>query len=224
MKFQDTIVQHFLNKFKQFNMNTTQRSMTSTSVKAIMQKRSTIPTDAVGKRVKFLIQGDGNVIDVKDKEGKLVMSTIPGFEGTVLQKKIFNLRANSLLAMQNERTRSYILDGLKAEKAGGTISLERDGKPTDVTASELFNDYLNATQMSFGVLLPSNIAEKLASGVEIAATVVRVDTDNGSLLTIDPSTLSIVEPESYGTTVFNLDDFTADAAPATGATAGAAKV
>jgi hypothetical protein len=188
-------------------MATNERVMTSASVKAIMQKRSTIPADAVGKRVKFLIQGNGNVIDVKDKEGELVVSTIPGYEGTVLQKKIFNLRANSGLAMQNARTRSYILDGLKAEKTGGKISVERNGVLVALTAGELLNDYLNSTQMSFGILLPNAIADKLASGVEIAAQVVKVDTDNGSLLTIDPSTISIVVPEVYGTTTFNLDDF-----------------
>ena len=174
--------------------------MTSTSVKSIMNKRSTIPAEAENKRVKFLVQGNGNVIDVKDKEGEFVMSTIPGFEGTVLQKKIFNLRANSGVAMASERNRQYLIDALKAEKSGDTAK-----------ADELFNQYLNSVQMSFGVLLPSAIADKLASGVEIAATVVKVTTENGSLLTIDPSTISIVEPETYGTTAFNLEDFAAAA-------------
>lgn len=177
-------------------MNTTQRNMTSASVKAIMSKRSTIPETAVGKRVKFLLQGNGNTIEVKDKDGELVMSSIPGYEGTVLQKRIYNLRANSAVAMHNQRTRQYLIDALAAEKAG-----------EGAKAHELFNEYLNATQMSFGILLPATIVEKLASGVEIAATVTRVDTDNGSLLTIDPSTISIVEPESYGSVEFNLEDF-----------------
>lgn len=175
------------------------RNMTSASVKAIMSKRSTIPAEAVGKRVKFFVQGDGNVIDVKDKLGNLVQSTIPGQEGIVLQKKIFNLRANSGLAMQNPRTRQYIIDALKEEK---------DGDP--LKADELFNSYLNSTQMSFGVLLPSSVAERITSGVEIAASVIRVDTEAGSLLTIDPSTISVVEPESYGSVAFNLDDFAED--------------
>ena len=183
--------------------------MTSTSVKAIMQKRSTIPADAVNRRVKFLVQGNGNTVDVKDKTGNLVISTIPGYEGTVLQKVIFNLRANSGLAMQNERTRSYIKNGLAAEKLGAEGKVkgfigEIEG---DYTAHEWFNAYLNSTQMSFGVLLPSNTAAQLSSGVEIAATVIKVDTENGSLLTIDPSTISIVEPEVYGSVAFNLDDF-----------------
>lgn len=187
----------FLNlKFK--HVSTNKRRMTSTSVKSIMQKRQTIPAEAVGKRVKFLIQGDGNVIDVLDKEGNVVQSVVE--PGTVLQKKIFNLRANSALAMQNERTRAHILEAIKLEKAGGEENLEKAG--------EKFNDYLNSTQMSFGVLLPSPLIAKLHAGVEIAATVEKVTTENGSLLTIDPSTISVVEPESFGTVEFNLEDFT----------------
>lgn len=194
-----------------------QRNMTSTSVKAIMSKRSTIPAEAVGKRVKFLIQGNGNTVDVKDKDGKLVPSTIPGQEGTVLQKKIFNLRANSSLAMQSERTRSYVKNGLMAEKLGadGKVKGFLGELEGEYTAHEWFNAYLNSTQISFGILLPSTIAEKLSTGVEIAATVQRVDTEAGSLLTIDPSTISIVEPEVYGSTTFNLDDFADDAVPDT---------
>lgn len=199
--------------------------MTSASVKAIMQKRSTIPADAVNKRVKFFIQGNGNIVDVKDKDGIPVPSTIPGYEGTVLQKKIFNLRANSAIAMQNVRNRQYLKDALAAEKAGGTITVERDGKQVEATAHELFNSYLNAVQMSLGILVPNNIADKLTQGTEIAGTVVKIDTPNGSLLTVDPSTISIVEPESYGTVTFDLSDFMDEAAaPAEALSTETAKV
>ncbi len=176
-------------------MTTNSRPMTSSSVKSIMQKRITVPAQAVGKRVKLMLQGNGNVIDVKDKEGNEVQSVVE--PGTVLQKKIFNTRANSALAMGNERNRQYLKDALAAEKAGEAEK-----------AAELFNNYLNATQISFGVLLPSAIVDKLSTGVEIAGTIQKIDTDNGSLLTIDPSTISVVEPEVYGTTTFDLSDFT----------------
>lgn len=178
---------------------TTQRKRTQAGVKGIMTKRILVPANAVGKRVKFLVQGNGNIVDVKNREGELVTSTIPGYEGTVLQKKIFNLRANSAVAMSNTRNRQYLIDALKAEKAGDQEK-----------ANELFGEYLNATQMSFGILLPSAIADKLSAGVEIAATVTEVTTENGSLLTIDPSTISIVEPEVYGSTSFDMNDFIED--------------
>jgi hypothetical protein len=175
-------------------MTNTQRAMTSASVKAIMQKRITIPAEAVGENVKLRIQGNGNVIDVKTKEGEVVESiTEPG---TVLQKKLFNFKANSGVALQNARNRQLIIDGIKAEKAGETEK-----------ASELFNDYLNATQLSVGILLPSRVADQLRDGVLISADITRIDTDNGSLLTVDPSTICVLEAKSYGTTTFNLDDF-----------------
>jgi hypothetical protein len=178
--------------------------MTSASVKSIMSKRVLIPAEASNKRATFTIQGDGNVIDVKDKDGELVTSTIAGYEGTVLQKKIFNLQANSAVAMANPRTRQYLIDALKAEKAGDTAK-----------ADELFNSYLNGAQMSFGVLLPSAVVDQLRKGVEIAARVITVTTENGSLLTIDPSTITIMEPERYGATSFNLEDFAKEAASET---------
>lgn len=183
--------------------NSNNRSLTSASVRSIMTKRDAVSASHVGKKVVFAIQGDGNVIDVLDKAGKVVLSTIPGQEGTILQKRIFNLKANSQLAMGNPRNRKYMIDALAAEKAGKVQE-----------ASELFNQYLNACQLSFGVLLPSGIVDQLANGVDIAAKVIQVDTDNGSLLTIDPSTISVKAPEYLDAgTSFNIDDFM-PAAPA----------
>lgn len=177
--------------------NSNNRPLTSSSVRSIMTKRDLVGQKHVNSKVVLTIQGDGNVIDVTDKDGKVVMSSIPGQEGTVLQKKIFNLRANSQLAMANARTRQHMVDGLTAEKAG----------KGDV-ASESFNAYLNGCQLSFGVLLPSAIADALGNGVDIAAKVIQVDTVNGSLLTIDPSTISVKQPETLDAgTSFNLDEF-----------------
>lgn len=168
--------------------------MTSASVKSIMSQRTLIPTSSVGKRVKVSVQGNGNTIDVKDSEGEFVQSATE--PGTVLQKRIFNCKANSQLAMLNTRNRETLQAALKAEKDG---NLDK--------ASELFSEYLNKTQVSFGVLLPSATAGKLSNNVEIAAEVQEITTEKGSLLTLNPSTISIVEPEAFGKTVFNLADY-----------------
>jgi hypothetical protein len=189
----------------------TQRNMTLQSVKSIMNKRTLIPQEAVGKRVKLAIQGNGNTIDVKDKEGKMVASIVD--PSLVLQKTIFNTKANSGLAVSNERNRQILKDAVAAEKA-------KDFEK----AHDLYNQYLNATQLSFGILLPSSIIAKLASGVEIAATVEQVTTDNGSLLTIDPSTISIVEPEVYGKTTFDMEAFMDEAEEEVVATAASQTV
>lgn len=168
-----------------------------------MTKRDVVTPSHVGKKVVFTVQGDGNVIDVLDKAGKPVLSTIAGQEGIILQKKIFNLKANSQLAMTNPRNRQYMIDALTAEKGGKADA-----------ASEGFNKYLNSCQLSFGVLLPNAMVENLSNGVDIAAKVIEVTTDNGSLLTIDPSTISVKAPEYLESgTSFNLDEFL-PAAPA----------
>lgn len=183
------------------------RLISMNSVKTIMQKRITIPEDAVGKRVLVMVQGDGNVIDVKNKLGELVLSTLPGQQGVVLQKKLFNLRANSGIAMANSRNHDLLREAVTLEKAG---KLQE--------ASDKYNAYLNAVQISFGVILPlTGPAARLAANVEVIGTVEKVTTDNGSLLTIDPNTISVKEPEVYGATTFNIDDFLGTAA--TGATA-----
>lgn len=173
-----------------------QNPIDSKSLKSIMNKRILVIENAEGKRVKFYVQGNGNIIDVLDKDGNVVTSSIKGQEGIVLQKKIFNLRANSHLAMGLAINRQLLIDGMAAEKAGDAAK-----------ADEFFNGYLNAVQMSFGIILPSAVAEKLSSGEEIAATVTKVTTDRGSLLTIDPSTISIVAPEVMKATEFSMDDF-----------------
>lgn len=190
------IVSHYYSRLKLKTMSTQTRTIDLASVKSIMTKRILVPSDAEGKLVKMFIQGNGNIVDVKNKEGELVTSSVKGQEGVVLQKKIFNLRAASQLAMSNPRNRQFLIDGLAAEKAGDTAK-----------AHELFNAYLNATQVSFGVILPSPIAEKLSTGVQVQAVIAKVTTENGSLLTIDSSTLSVVAAENYGTATFDLDDF-----------------
>jgi hypothetical protein len=179
-------------------MATTARRMIDLlSVKRIMNQRVLIPATSVGKRVRCLLQGDGNVVDVTTKDGSIVMSTAPGSEGIGLTKRIHNLRAVSQIALNNPRNRQYLKDGIAAEKAG-------DAKKAD----ELLTEYLNATQVSFGIILGGNsIADKLHNGVEIAATVIKVDTENGSLLTIDPSTISVMEPDVLSAVNFDIDDF-----------------
>ena len=187
-------------------MSTTNtRLLSSTSVKSIMNKRKNIASSAVGgPKQNLTVDGNGNVIDVVDKDGNLVSSSIPGYEGTVLQKKIFNLKAASQLAMSNARTRGYFVEGLKVERAGDKQK-----------AHEFFRQYLNATQISFGILLPSATADMLANGVDIAAKIQLVTTENGSLLTIDTSTINVVAAVDSGEVSFNMDEFEAEVATTT---------
>lgn len=189
--------------------------MTSASLKSIMQSRIGIPSDANARTFEFTVQGNGNVIDVKDRKGELVMSTIPGSESIVLQKKIFNVRANSQLAMSNPRNVEYLRNGLKAEKANGKVAGTIGGVEGEYSAHEYFNAYLNAVQMSFGILLPNAKSDKLADGVRIAATIETITTELGSVMTLASNTISILAPDKGSKTTFNLEDFIAADAPAT---------
>lgn len=173
--------------------NTTQRQMNMASVKGIMNKRILIPASAEGKSFLFTIQGNGNVIDVKNKAGELVQSIVE--EGTVLQKTIFNTRANSGHAMGLEINKQLLKDAVAAERAGDATK-----------AHELFNKYLNAVQISLSVLHPSSLLSQLSTNVDIKGKVQKITTDNGSLLTIDPSSISVVAPEIAGTTNFSFDE------------------
>jgi hypothetical protein len=169
--------------------------MTQQGVIAIMKQRALVTLSHVGKRIRLLVQGNGNVIDVTDAAGELVQSVSE--PGTVLRKKIFNLRANSEVAMKNPRTRQILVDALAAEKAGDTEK-----------ASELFNDYLNKTQVSVGVLLPSAVAEQITANTEIIGTVEQITTEKGSLLSLDPKTIAIAQPEEVKKAEFSLEELT----------------
>lgn len=169
-----------------------QNLLNKDAIVRIMNKRALITKALVGRKVLLTIQGNGTVVDVLTKDGDPVMSiTDPD---VVLQKKIFNVRANSEVAMSNSRNKQILKDAIAAEKAGD-----------EQAAHELYNDFLNKSQVSFGVILPSAIADKLGNGVDIAAKVELISTENGELLTIDPSTISVKEPEVLGATAFSLN-------------------
>lgn len=189
----------------------TKTPMTSSSVKAIMTKRSLVATASVGKSIFLTIQGNGNVIDVIGKDGQPVMSSIKGQEGIVLQKHIFNCKAASQLAMADPFVQGLFKSGLAAEKAGGSFIGKLTRDPNEVaaahTADEYFSEYLNRTQVSFGVLLPSTKVDNLSDGVEIAAKVQEITTDNGKLLTIDASSIRVVEPDVAPTVSFDMSMF-----------------
>ncbi len=186
-------------------MTTTQRNIDSKSVKAIMSGRTAIPADANGRTYEFIIQGAGNVIDVKTKDGQFVQSVVN--PELVLQKKIFNVRANSQLAMGNKRNVDLLINGIKAEKAAGKVKGFIGDAEGEYSAHEYFNAYLNAVQMSVGILLPSAKADQLADGVRISGTCELITTENGSVMTIAQNSISILAPEKAAKTTFNVDDF-----------------
>lgn len=169
------------------------RQINKASVINIMNRRSLVPATMEGKKVRLTIQGNGTLVDVKDKEGNLVLSILE--DGTNFQKIIYNTGSNSGLAMSNPRNKEYGALGLAAEKAG-----DRD------EAHKQFSLLLNAMQLSFSVPATSAVNAQLGDRVDIAAKVIKITTDNGSLLTIDPTTIQVLRPEELAATSFSFDD------------------
>jgi hypothetical protein len=174
------------------NSSVMARLMNKTSVIAIMNKRGRLDESFVGKKVQLTIQGNGTTVDVKTKEGVLVESVVE--PGTVFQKKIFNVQANSAIAMKNVENNKLAAAGLAAERAGNYEE-----------AHKHYTAFLNAMQVSFSVPSTSPILHQLGDRVDIEARVIKITTPNGSLLTIDPATIRVLEPETLSATTFSFD-------------------
>lgn len=172
---------------------TSSQVFTIKSLETIFNKRKMATQALVGRKVQFIIQGNGNVIDVLDKAGNPVPSIT---DGSILQKKIFNVRANSEVAVKNQRSRDLLAQIKIANKAG-------DANKVD----ELVREYLNKVQLSFSVLSGTSLFDNpdLQNGAEISATLQQVDTENGSLLTLDASTLSVMAPATLSDSKFTMD-------------------
>jgi len=167
---------------------------TQKTVAAIMNRRGNVTEQQVGKgKIRFTIVGDGSPAqDVKTKEGTLVQSVVE--PGTVAQKIIFNLNANSALAMKNPDVRQLSKEGYLAEKEG---DME--------LAHEKYQAFLNATQISFNVFTTDRILKDLGDRVDIAAEVISVPGANGNVLTIDPKSIQVMRPDELAKTTFSFD-------------------
>lgn len=150
------------------------------AVQSILNSRKRITTLMAGQSVILTVRGNGNIIDVKNKEGEVFIQI--GTEDTVLQKKIFNVVCNSDVAIKNKRNQQTLRDAYAAEQAG---EVEK--------AAELYNEYLNKTQISVGILAGHKLYNTLRDGDDLKGKVQLIDGPNGQVLTLDPKSLSIKE-------------------------------
>ncbi len=125
-------------------MTTNRRPLNSEAAEKIFNKRAGVkaiePKD-IGKRDNFRVNGPGNDIDVKDKDGNFVMSVVE--PGKILRKRIYNVTAVSMVALANPLIMDLYKQAQAEEAAGNTES-----------ASQLYNEFLNKCTISFGVLHP----------------------------------------------------------------------
>lgn len=192
-----------------FKLLVMSNKFTSRTVISIMNKRTLVPATMEGKKVRLTVRGNGVLIDVKTKDGELVQSIIE--EGMVFQKVVFNTESNSGLAMSNPLNKALSAAAIAAERAGNVDE-----------ADKLFKDFLNGVQLSFSVPSTSSILAKLTDRVDISAKVIKITTENGSLLTIDPTSISVLAPEELKAVSFSFDaEPEAEVAPVDETVAGA---
>lgn len=128
------------------------------SMLQILNKRKTVTTNHVGQQVVLAVQGNGQFLakgfQYPSPDGK-------GMTENQFDRTIYNLQANSQLSMQRAESKAILTEALKAENAGDSA-----------TAHDLFNDYLNAVQVSFSVIENAgSTSRKFASGDQVTAVV-----------------------------------------------------
>ena len=134
---------------------------------SILNKRVTLKPDHIGQQVVLAVQGNGQFLP---KGYQYADPSGAGMRENLFNRWIYNLRANSSLLMQDKANRQLLAEAIKAESAG---DME--------TATTLFNDYLNAIQLSFNVIEnPGTTAVKFSSGDQVKATVAEVTTARGT--------------------------------------------
>jgi hypothetical protein len=163
---------------------TTSRINTLQSVQNVLNARKQITEAMEGSFQVLTVRGSGNVIPVKTKDGE----NVPAADGSglMLEKKLFNLVCNSAIAIKNPRNQAILREAYAAEKAGDATK-----------AAELYNQYLNKTQVSISVLSTTAMFDRIQDGDQIKGKVQKITTENGSILTLDPKSLSIKEA-GYG--------------------------
>ena len=139
------------------------RTIDTAAFMAILNKRITLKPANAGEQHTLTIQGTPQFL-AKGYQ-------YPGPTGMTenqFDRTIYNVRANSALKMADPANRLILADAIKAESAG-----DMD------TATELFNKYLNAVQLSFSVIeRPGTV--KFVRGNQVIATVELVDTKSGA--------------------------------------------
>jgi hypothetical protein len=134
------------------------RILDAKAAQAIINSRLTITSKYVGEQVKLQIQGNGTFQSAKEQEERT-----PN-QKAYFDKYIHNLKANSAEAMSRKENRELLEAALKAESTGDMA-----------TASELYNKYLNAIQLSFNVIAQAG-KRKFADGDMVVCKIGTADT------------------------------------------------
>lgn len=142
------------------------------SVQNIYNKMLATNDSMIGKNILASIITTSQEMDVLNAEGERVPAA--DGSGEVLRKRIFNTNYKSHIAVANDRNKALLREGYAAEKAGDTA-----------TAEAKYREYLNAITLSFNILSTKAGFSTVGKGDDIKGTLVRIDTKNGSLLSVE---------------------------------------
>lgn len=128
---------------------------------AIINSRLPISRTHVGSQVSLQVQGAGTFQSASEQEERT-----PG-QKAYFDKYIHNLKANSTEAMSRKENKALLNSAMKAEAEGNVEE-----------ADKLFNQYLNAIQVSFNVIAQEG-RRKFEDGDMVTAIIAEVETKAG---------------------------------------------
>lgn len=128
---------------------------------SIINSRLPISRTHVGSQVSLQVQGSGTFLSASEQESKT-----PG-QKAYFDKYIHNLKANSTEAMSRKENRALLNSAMQAEAEGNVEE-----------ADNLFNQYLNAIQVSFNMIAQDG-RRKFEDGDMVTAIIAEVDTKAG---------------------------------------------
>lgn len=172
----------------------TQFKLSVETVRNIISSRAMVRQHQENQTVRFHIQGNGNIIPVKDKNGKQVMAN--GTDNIPLTKTIYGTKVNSYIAMVNPRNRQMLQDAVAAEQAGAD----------EFEVNAAYNAYLNKLQVSFSVINNPGRKQTVFTDKQLVEGEVKlITTDNGQLLTFENVRPVAIE-KLNATPSFSLED------------------
>lgn len=161
------------------------RQIDSKAAIAILNKRITVTPADAGSSLQLSIQGSGQFLAKGHKYTVAGAERENGFDRT-----IYNVRASSSLLMVLNKP--LFTEALKAESTGDAQG-----------AHDLFNAYLNATQLSFSVIMPSS--RVFHTGDDIKARITSVVSQAG-VTSLQLDDVSYVAPKVKLATKFEISD------------------
>lgn len=181
-------------------MDTNTTLITKDRAISIVNSRVSLTQAHIGKQVILLVQGAGT-FQTAAQQAELDKAAGKAPAKQYFDKYIHNLKANSSEAMTRKENRQLLADAVTAEMAGDAEK-----------ASELYNQYLNAIQVSFNLIAQPG-RRKLESGDAVTAFIETSETKAGNRAIV-VNNVAYKAPEMVEKVKFDITDLIAAPAKA----------